>query len=101
MSTKVDRTGWVFAVRQVVQGPIDHEYETPRCFASATLWISFGIGKDVELMMTTHWLDGESELDVKARACRLWGEKFRRMSDALDEQGQFYAALAAKEGWGA
>ncbi|MNT28819.1 hypothetical protein D3C72_1645300 [compost metagenome] len=50
--------------------------------------------------MTTHWRDGESSLDVKARAYQLWSEKFRSMADALAVQSEFYAQLAANEAAG-
>nr|WP_313634987.1 hypothetical protein [Brevundimonas diminuta] len=97
MTTQVPQTGWRFDIRQTKQGPLDHESEEGCYFAGVTLWVSFSIGQDVELQMTTYWRDGESSLDVKARAYRRWSEKFRSMADALEVQGEFYAQLAANE----
>lgn len=100
MTTHVPQTGWRFDIRQTTQGPLDHDSEDGRHFAGVTLWISFRIGQDVELQMTTHWRDGESSLDVKARAYQLWSEKFRSMADALEVQSEFYAQQAANEAAG-
>lgn len=97
MTTHVPQTGWRFDIRQTKQGPLDHESEEVQYFAGVTLWVSFSIGQDVDLQMTTHWRDGESSLDVNARAYRRWSEKFRSMADALAIQSEFYAQLAASE----